>query len=610
MRLKQLILFCLLMLVGVRTFAYDVQYLDLYYNIKEPDGEFFAEVTSGSGTYKQESIIIPSSISVIYKGSLKNIPVKSIGYNAFYNCSNLKEITIPDGITSIGGQAFWKCSNLENVNIPSSVTSFGMSVFSGCSSLTGTITIPDGVEMIPDDMFLSCSNLEKVIIPETVTHIYAYAFTGCRRLSNVKLPDGLSWLDYDVFWGCEGLTEITIPSKVGSNDGGYWGGRSFENCINLEKVIISDGGTYRTIPNNTFNGCTKLSEIYIPNSVTSIAEYAFYNCSNLKKIDLPCVRHISANAFEKCSSLKFLNIGNHLTFIGSEAFFECSELTEVVFPETEKEVNNSYVEKIKIKNKAFYGCNSLKKIICRTTIVPDCEENVFDETNNVPIIVPTSLLETYKETEGWSNYKDRITDKVSITLNNGGDGTGYATYCSHADLDFSGMSNIQAYIIEKGSYYKTDESYVVPTQVNQMRYGTGILLIGKPGTYEVPFVINDETYDNNLLKGTFEEQALSKAGENGKINYILSKGSKGIGFYKSSGEGNIAAHKAYLPLSEDDAAKINMLLIGGNGNTTGVEQSIHEIMPQTDAIYNLNGQRVENPQHGGIYIIGGKKILY
>ena len=172
------------------------------------------------------AVTIPSSITV--DGTAYT--VTSIGEYAFYSCSSLTEVIIPEGVTSIEWGAFFQCSSLTEIILPEGVKSIGDYAFRGCSSLT-EIVIPEGVTSIEVDTFYGCSSLTEIVIPEGVTSIGSSAF-----------------------YGCTALTEIIIPDSVSSIAGG------------------------------AFERCTSLTEVIIPDSVTSIGDYAFYACRSLTGI--------------------------------------------------------------------------------------------------------------------------------------------------------------------------------------------------------------------------------------------------------------------------------------------------------------------------------------
>ena len=172
---------------------------------------------------------------------------------AFYFCTSLTSIVIPDSVTSIGNEAFYCCTSLTSIVIPDSVTSLGSWTFHSCDSLT-SVTIPDSVTSIGALTFYYCTSLTSIVIPDSVTSIGNYAFEGCTSLTNIMIPDSVTSIGWSAFRGCTSLTSATIGDGVTSID------------------------------DNAFEGCTSLTSVTIPDSVTSICKRAFYECTSLKDV--------------------------------------------------------------------------------------------------------------------------------------------------------------------------------------------------------------------------------------------------------------------------------------------------------------------------------------
>ena len=166
-------------------------------------------------------------------------------------------------MTYIGNYAFWYCSGLTSVTIPNSVTSIGNYAFADCSGLT-SVTIPNSVTSIGNYAFADCSGLTSVTIPNSVTSIGNYAFWYCSGLTSITIPNSVTSIGEGAFYGCSGLTSVTIPNSVTSIGERAFDGVDIPTVISLiENPFEITGKTtdyYRTFSQNTFNKAT----LYVP----------------------------------------------------------------------------------------------------------------------------------------------------------------------------------------------------------------------------------------------------------------------------------------------------------------------------------------------------------
>ncbi len=326
--------------------------------------------------------------------------------HAFFWCSSLSNIVVPNSVISIGDRAFSCCSSLSSIVIPDSVTDIGNDAFSHCSSLS-SIVIPDSVTDIGNDAFSHCSSLSNIVIPDSVTSIGDYAFSGCSSLSNIVIPDSVISIGNGVFSGCLLLEYISIPKSViclNKNPFSDWKGVleclspnfiyeddvlfnkdkskivSFRNQ-KIESYIIPDSVT--SIGDYAFSGCSSLSNIVIPDSVTDIGKCAFSHCSSLSNIVIPdSVTSIGNDAFLRCSSLSNIVISDSVTSIGNGAFLGCSSLSNIVIPDSVTSIGNY----------AFSDCSSLSSIVIPDSVT-DIGNDAFSHCSSLSnIVIPNSVI--------------------------------------------------------------------------------------------------------------------------------------------------------------------------------------------------------------------------
>ncbi len=333
-------------------------------------------IVTGIGTCTDTEIIIPNTYN--------DLPVTSIGNEAFEECTSLKSIVIPNSVTSIGSFAFYKCTSLTNIEIPNSVTSIGELAFYDCFSLT-SITIPNSVSSIDNAAFYYCTGLKSIEIPNSVTSIGDSAFYYCISLESITIPSSVTSIGDYAFYRCTSLTSIIIPSSVTS----IWQ-YAFSGCTSLESITIPNSVT--SIGNAAFASCTSLTSITIPNSVTSIGDYAFYRCTSLTSIEIPnSVTSIGDEAFARCTSLTSIEIPSSVTSIGDLAFDGCTSLTNITVDD-----NNSVYDSRNNCNAIIETSTNTLIVGCKNTIIPNSvtsigEHAFFYCTSLTSITIPNSV---------------------------------------------------------------------------------------------------------------------------------------------------------------------------------------------------------------------------
>ena len=232
---------------------------------------------NGDGTeYSVQDCDQNASGSLEIPSTFDDLPVTSIGDYAFWECSSLTSVTIPESVTSFGVYAFGRCTSLTSINIPSSVTSIGGAAFNGCTSLT-SINIPSSVTSIGGGAFINCNALSITLNNASLDLYYSGGSSLSDRVTNIIIPEGTTEIALRAFYRCRLVTSITIPDSVTSIGLGAFNGCTSLTSINIPSSVTSIGVA-------AFGGCTSLTSINIPSSVTSIERAAFNNCTSLTSV--------------------------------------------------------------------------------------------------------------------------------------------------------------------------------------------------------------------------------------------------------------------------------------------------------------------------------------
>ncbi|MBR7006953.1 MAG: leucine-rich repeat domain-containing protein [Candidatus Methanomethylophilaceae archaeon] len=282
-------------------------------------------------------------------------------------CGVSGEIWIPLEVTSIEDKAFEGCSELSRVSMGPGVSSIGDWAFSKCFHLR-SVALSDGLVAIGNGTFHECYGLTEIAIPESVRSIGARAFSGCSSMTSATLGEGLRSIEKWAFELCQSLTSIYIPSTVSSI-----GDEAFTMCTSLRRYQVGLGNNwYRsdsngllydrrhnvliktpraifgsidvlpgtvTIYERAFEGCSKMTSLNLPSSISTIGRRAFKGCVGLERVRIPkSVKCISDSAFSECASLESVEIPEGVTKIGCGAFERCPSLKSVKLPSSLKSI--------------------------------------------------------------------------------------------------------------------------------------------------------------------------------------------------------------------------------------------------------------------------------
>lgn len=294
-------------------------------------------------------------IPLIYTKGGVDYTLTSIGYYAFYGCTQLKKVIIPDTVKTISEYAFAECTELTSVKIGNSVECIGARSFSQCYNLS-SIIIPDSVETIGTDAFAVCTSLSNVkignsvteigqsvfllcpiksiIIPDSVVYIGSMAFMYCTSLINVTLGNSIKIINDAAFFGCDNIKYNTYKNGkyLGNEDNNYLALMGVaENRYTITSFEINP--SCKILGANCFASCLSLNSIVIPDSVVTIGSDAFIQCESLSTVQIGnSVEYIMNGVFVQCHNLAAVTMPASLKAIGTTVFQSCRSLTNTSGP--------------------------------------------------------------------------------------------------------------------------------------------------------------------------------------------------------------------------------------------------------------------------------------
>ena len=438
----------------------------------------------------KNGILVSAVNSLIPEKVIVDECTKTIDYSAFADCNNLYEIEIPQGVANIGEKAFARLDNLKNIDIPDSVTNITTLAFYRCNGLV-SVQVPRSVTAIKNGTFRECNNLKKVILNEGITGIEQYAFYDCELLEEISIPGTVTTVGNSAFYRCKNLKNIEIPEGVTKIDGSAFifcssleqiklpqslvsiGSGAFDNCTSLISVELPDNAI---ISSSTFRGCKNLSKIvlsdtnnnyivkngilynknitrilcypagikdtefFVPDTVKTIGDFAFYGTKALESINIPdSVTNIGTDAFGECSGLKEVVIPDSVTSMGEAVFYKCTSLEKVKLSVNITSPNPA----------VFQYCSSLKEVVLPESMkfISFFMFSYCKEITN--IVLPDKLNSVLRSAfQNCDNLKNITVPKNVTTIQDYAFGYYYdeqsATYKKYDDFTISGYAGSKA----------------------------------------------------------------------------------------------------------------------------------------------------------------------
>ena len=362
-----------------------------------PEGLIYRQLADGTIAISRYT---GSAAELTIPDTIDGRPVTVIGREAFYGCSELTAVYLPQSLTRVEAEAFYGCTKLRQADLPEGVTYLGNRAFCECRSLI-RMNIPEGATAIYDGTFYYCEKLTSVTIPDTVTKIENHAFEYCKSLTSLTLPEKLTYIGSRAFYYCWELADMSIPNSVTEvgqdaflytplplinyDNGRYLGNASnpylvFVKTINTSVKTLTIHPDTKVIARNTFAYNNVLTSVTLPGDLVSIQSGEFSSCTNLaysiyengkylgssdnpyayfmgavdktatSMVFHPNTKMITESAMRNHNDLLAVTIPVGVTTIGESAFCNCVELQTVFMADSVTTIGRS----------AFSACYNLK----------------------------------------------------------------------------------------------------------------------------------------------------------------------------------------------------------------------------------------------------------
>ena len=519
-----------------------------------------------------EAFLCCYKLTTLKLGGATNL--QTINSAAFLSCPLTGTLTIPAKVTTIGPTAFLGAAITKlDLSKAAALTSIGNAAFNGCEKLTGALTIPASVTTIGSAAFLN-TQITGVTIPASVTSIGDGAFCKCTKLTSITLNNNTSFiLDDNALLNKDKTTLIAYPA--GNTASSY-----------TIPATVTKIGDY------AFNDCSSLTEITVPTSVTTIGVQAFDGTGWVKNMQpgVLYVNHIAClyagtipedvkldegtttiadNAFEGQEGLKSITIPASVTSIGNRAFIYCSNLTTVLLEPTTPPTLGSY---------SFMGCPNKYYIKDGTGTVTDAYRNNWKRQKSDIFSYLPKTVTAAKVATLFLPYKAAIPAGVT------------AYYCSGKETGKLMLKSLTDTI-------PANTPVVIRSDAGTFNF------LGNGGTIAQPSDINA------ALQGTSTDITNNSTTQSDYLALGEKTGSSPAeyGFYRFTGT-KIDANTCYVAYGSNDAKGLELYFDGATGIKDITNSSSADDTNAPKVIYDLQGRRVNNPQHG-IYILNGKKMI-
>lgn len=540
-----------------------------------------------------EDVTIPETVTRIHEYAFYNTGLKSItipasvevveGYS-FQNCKSLSSVTFAAGskLNTIYNYCFFGCSALTSIALPSSIQSvepysfsqtgltnidFGgvktikANAFSNCGGLT-TLNIPEGVTELGDYAFKGCTNLTSVAVPNTVTSLGSYLFQGCTGITSFAIPSHIKSIGAYTFAKMTGLTEITLPSTLESMGEG-----AFSGCTGVNKLTIEDG--LANIPQKAFEGCTGIKNVVIPSSVKSIGMNAFSGCSAMEYIDLRSATNVTLS--------KFMRNSSHSAF--QDVCYGLPVSTVVYLPKGFEQPATLFHDDINDVDDEI-----INYVFTDASDAATCPDYQFNAAKAV--VLPYGFTATKATATRSFTAQQKSTVYLPFAIGET-DAAGLGKFYEFDKVDGDVVSFKSATATEGGKAYLFEPASALTEIV--------------ANDVEVLATSADETTEG--LKGVYEETVITDG-----LDKIYFWAAADGAFSNATSKLTVPPTRAYLQLSS--AVGNARMMVSFDGESTGIATIGSDGRMDIQTVYDLQGRCVSSPVRGGLYIVGGKKMVF